>query len=126
MPVQRVNPQGIVPSIGMHHTVRAGNTLYISGQVAMDDQGNLVGPGDVEAQLRQVYRNLDNCLRAHGGALENIVSTTTYLADRAFRPALHKLRKEMFGDRGPANTTVVAQLGLPGLLVEIQAIAWIE
>ena len=82
MPVQRLDPDTMVSFPGLHQTVRAGNTVYIARQVAVDSQGNFHGEGDAEEQLRQIYRNLENACRAHGGTLASMVKTTTYITDR--------------------------------------------
>ncbi|MDP6390275.1 MAG: RidA family protein, partial [Alphaproteobacteria bacterium] len=72
------------PADGYSHVAKAGKTLYISGQVARDLQGNLVGPGDIEAQTRQVLTNLQNILGEAGGNLGNIAKLTTILTHHSY------------------------------------------
>jgi 2-iminobutanoate/2-iminopropanoate deaminase len=107
------------------HGVRVGDTLYMAGQVALDEELRIVGPGDAEAQARQVWRNIETVVRAAGGTVTDVVRVTTYLADLADIDAIHKVRREMFpeGDYPVATVIQAARLGLPGLLLETEAVA---
>ena len=71
-----INPSSVHKPRGYSHVARVGSTLYIAGQVALDPQGNLVGKGDLEAQMHQVFGNLKNILEEMGGGLESIVKTS--------------------------------------------------
>jgi 2-iminobutanoate/2-iminopropanoate deaminase len=105
--------------------VEAPNGLvFISGQVSLNSEGKLVGEGDVDAQLKQVFTNLRAAISAAGGKIENIATLTVYLKDiKHHRNYLTILASEFAGHR-PAETLLqVATLGLPQLLVEIQATA---
>ncbi|MBI4279387.1 MAG: RidA family protein [Armatimonadetes bacterium] len=105
------------------HAIRAGNTLYVAGQVARDEHGTVVGVGDVEAQARQVYANLGKVLKAAGADWRHIVKVTTYLVDRADSPVVTKVRFEHFGDHRPPHTgVIVAGLGSPDVRVEVDVI----
>jgi 2-iminobutanoate/2-iminopropanoate deaminase len=98
--------------------------VFISGQVALAPDGSLVGPGDIDAQLRQVFANLRAAIEGAGGTLDNIASLTVYLRDIANHHNYLKALSKEFGGRRPAETLLqVAALGLPELLVEIQAAA---
>jgi reactive intermediate/imine deaminase len=99
--------------------------LFISGQVPVDDQGQLVGHGDIEAQTRQVFRNLRLILESAGGTLADIVKWTIYDTDVVrHQAALRKVREEIFGGSYPASTKIeVQRLAEPGWLIEIDAIA---
>ena len=88
MPIERLGRRR-----GMHESVRTGNTVYISGQVATDENGEIVGKDDIEAQIEQVYKNLERHCRANGGTLRNIVKTTTYVSDGAYRAAIGKCER---------------------------------
>lgn len=104
--------------------VRAGETLYISGQVARDAAGNLVGQGDVVAQYRQVWNNVGIALAAVGLRHEHLVKTTTYVVGEANVPAIRAVRKELAPARAPTSTMlVVPALAIPGALVEVEGIA---
>jgi enamine deaminase RidA (YjgF/YER057c/UK114 family) len=104
--------------------VRAGETLYISGQVARDAAGKLVGEGDVVAQYRQVWNNIGFALAAVGLRHEHLVKTTTYVVGEANIPPIRAVRKELAPANAPTSTMlVVPALAIPGALVEIEAIA---
>ena len=101
-----------------------GDTVYVSGQVALDGDGRLVGPGDVVAQTRQVLENIRRVLAAGGATLDDVVKVTVYLANVDDRPRVNEVRQAYFGANRPASTLVeISRLALPGLLVEIEAVA---
>src|SRR2546423_6535967 len=104
--------------------VRAGETLYISGQVARDPAGRLVGEGYVVAQYRQVWKNVGVALDAVGLRYEHLVKTTTYVVGEANIPAIRAVRKELAPSKAPTSTMlVVPALAIPGALVEVEAVA---
>jgi enamine deaminase RidA (YjgF/YER057c/UK114 family) len=104
--------------------VSAGETLYISGQVARDEAGKLVGEGDVVAQYRQVWHNVGLALAAVGLRHEHLVKTTTYVVGEANIPPIRAVRKELAPAKAPTSTMlVVPALAIPGALVEIEALA---
>ena len=107
------------------HGVKVGNTLYLAGQVALDQDLQLVGEGDAEAQARQIWRNIQTVVEAAGGKVTDVVRVTLFVLDFKDMPAFHKVRREVFPDgRYPAATGVqVVKLGLPGLLLETEATA---
>src|SRR5215211_1924877 len=116
-----VAPPFIHTTTGYSHAVQAGNTLYIAGQVAIDPEGNLVGEGNIEAQVEQVWRNLKSVLGYAGGSVDDIVKITVFTTDIAHRPAIAAARDAVFPNgRFPASTFLVVQsLARPELLVEI-------
>ena len=103
--------------------IRSGNTLYTSGQIALDPAtGNLV-EGDFAAQVHRVFENLKAVLTAAGTGFNNVVKATVYLTDLANFATLNEIYASYFGETKPARTTVgVAQLPKGGL-VEIDLIA---
>jgi reactive intermediate/imine deaminase len=106
------------------HVVRAGDTLYVSGQVAKDRDNNFVGVSDPEAQCRQAFANLAAVLEEAGSSLEHIVKLTIYLTDAAFIDTFRAVRNELLNRPMPASTLVIVSgLAAPELLVEIEAIA---
>jgi 2-iminobutanoate/2-iminopropanoate deaminase len=124
--------QKIEPGDGLHplpwpysHGWRVGDTLYMAGQVALDEELRIVGPGDAEEQARQVWRNIQAICEKAGGKVTDVVRVSTYLADANDVEAVHTARKEFFpdGDYPCATVVQVAKLGLPGLLLETEAIA---
>jgi reactive intermediate/imine deaminase len=101
-----------------------GNTIYVSGQVAYDANGTLVGEGDMRAQTRQVFDNIKAVLAAAGAGLEDIVKINTYITDQSKFMDMLAVRTEIFGNNPPASTAVVVSaLAFPGLLIEVEAIA---
>lgn len=98
--------------------------VFISGQVALSADGTLVGKGDVDAQLKQIFTNLRAALAGVGGTLSDIASVTLYMKDVAYHKNYMSVQREQFAGWRPAETLVqVAALALPELLVEVQAIA---
>lgn len=106
--------------------VKVGNLVYISGQVAVNANGDLVGKDDVKAQTRKVYENLETILQKGGGTLNNLIKVTAYLTDIGLFKEYNETRAEILKDNRPASTTVaVSGLAFEGLLVEIDAVAYI-
>jgi reactive intermediate/imine deaminase len=104
--------------------VRAGNTIYVSGQAAIDEHGHLVGRGDVVAQTRKVLENMKLALAAAGATLDDVTKVTVYLAHVADRPRVNEVRKEYFKDNKPASTLIgIHEFAIEGMLIEIEAIA---
>lgn len=102
------------------HVVRAGDLVWVSGTVGMDDKGHV--PDDVVAQFDLALRNLDSCLRAAGAGPEHVVKVTVFLTDIHDRARINPARQRYFGENRPASTLVeVSALVLPALKVEIEA-----
>lgn len=103
--------------------VHAGDLLFISGVVPVDENGALVA-GDVVAQAEQVFKLIGRVLSAVGGAAEDVVKVTVYLLDVDDRPLINPVRQAFFGATRPASTLVeVSRLAVPGARVEVEAIA---
>lgn len=101
-----------------------GNTIYLSGQIAYDSSGTLVGEGDMKAQTRQVFDNIKSILESAGSGLKDIVKINTYITDGSKFMDMLAVRGEVFGNDPPASTAVVvAALAFPALLIEVEAIA---
>ena len=127
MTIQRLDPTTMTRMPGLHQTVRAGNTIYIAGQVALDEEGNFHGEGSAAAQLSQIYKNLARACEAYGGTLADMVKTTTYITNPVHITAVSEARQEAYGSDAPVNATVVvAGLVRPEWWVEIEGTAWIE
>jgi len=124
-----ITPVSLAPhgaaSFGYSYGIRTGNIVWIAGQVPRDGAGNLVGVDDIDAQASQVFENLKAVVEAAGGTLLDVVQTTTYITARPYREAVSEVRKRYF--QGPiyptATLLIVAGLGVPEYLVEIEAIA---
>jgi 2-iminobutanoate/2-iminopropanoate deaminase len=101
-----------------------GQLLYISGQVAWDTNGNVVGKGDIRAQARQVFQNLRQVLQAAGGDLKDLMKITTYITKIEDFPAVAEARGEVFQGELPASTLIVVKgLFNPDFLIEIEGVA---
>lgn len=133
MEKQFLNPSTIATPRGYTHVVTAtqGKMVFISGQVAFNMKGELVGKGDLRAQTIQVYENLKNALTAVGATFADVVKLNTYVVD--FKPAdlaaIREVRAQYFpnAERMPASTLVGVQaLAFEGLLIEIEAVAMVK
>ena len=101
-----------------------GQLLYISGQVARDTDGNVVGKGDMRTQARQVFLNLRQVLQAAGGDLKDLMKITTYITDIEYFPAVAEVRSEVFQGELPASTLIVVKsLFNPDFLIEVEGVA---
>jgi enamine deaminase RidA (YjgF/YER057c/UK114 family) len=127
-----INPPTIGEPIGLYSHVaraRAGTTYYIAGQVAVDSNGDLVGPDDLSAQLGQTFANIGGALEALKLNFANIAQMTTYLTQRAHIVEFYQARSLLFpalftdGAYPPNTLLVVAGLVRPELLIEVSLIA---
>ena len=101
-----------------------GPLLFISGQVALDPEGRVVGKGNVRAQTVQVLENIRMILRANGADMQDVVSVTVYVTDISFLDRITDIRMQYFPSNGPASAIVeLAKLAMPELLIEIAAVA---
>ena len=134
MTTKRIQPDGLFQRALKGHTlyshvvVASGQSLvFIAGQLARDKDGNIVGKGDMAAQIRQVGENLRVALEAAGVGMQDLVKTTTYVTDIDEFFKHPEIRHEIFGQSLPTSTTVeVRRLSHPDLMVEIEAIAMID
>lgn len=132
MEKQFLNPPTIATPRGYTHVVTAtsGKMVFISGQVAFNQKGELVGKGDLRAQTQQVYENLKNGLAAAGATTADVVKLNTYVVD--FTPAdlaaIREVRSQYFPfEHMPASTLVGVQaLAFEGLLIEVEAVAMVK
>jgi enamine deaminase RidA (YjgF/YER057c/UK114 family)/quinol monooxygenase YgiN len=124
--IERMNPAGLSTPTGYSHVVsaRGGKTVYIAGQIALDAKGQLVGPGDLAAQTRQVFENLSVALKAAGAAFANVVKTNYYLRDASQVEIVRQVRSKYITSELPASTLIeVPRLARPEFLIEIEVIA---
>ena len=127
-----VNPAQAPQPLGAYSNavrVKAGELVYIAGQVGVDARGNLVGKGDVQAQTRQIFENLGQVLASVGASFSNVVEFTTYLVGREsvqpFMAARTELFPQLFPEQDyPPNTLLIVNgLVREEFLVEIKAMA---
>jgi reactive intermediate/imine deaminase len=122
---QEYSVPGVNPPLS-HYTdaVSFGDLLFISGMAPLDKDGNLVGGEDAAAQTRHILENMKQVLEAAGASFKDILRVTVYLTDIDDRPRINPVRQEYFGDVRPASTLIeVSKLAVPGMKVEIEAIA---
>lgn len=124
-----MNPDTIMSPAGSYsHAVRVemdgGVLLFVSGQVAFDADGNLVGKGDMARQTEQVFENLKAVLEANGGSFDEVVKISTFMTDISQLVPMRDVRVRYLPDPPPASTTVeVAGLFSPEALIEVEAVA---
>jgi enamine deaminase RidA (YjgF/YER057c/UK114 family) len=132
MPKEYINPASLSNPAGYTHVVAVtgGTTLYVSGQIALDGEGRLVGEGDLRAQAEQVFRNIEAALAAAGAAFADVVKLNFYILN--YQPedrfAIREVRDRYVDtDQPPASTLVGVQaLAVDGLLLEVEAVAVVE
>ena len=104
--------------------MRAGELLFISGVVPVDESGALVARDDVVGQAEQVFMLIGRVLNAAGGVPADVVKVTVYLLDIDDRPLINPVRQAFFGSARPASTLIeVTRLAVPGARLEVEAIA---
>ncbi len=124
-----INPEGMVRP-GTYTPIvatRGGRTLYVAGQVAQDEKGGIVGPGDLAAQAEQVYKNVGLALKGAGATFNDVVKITVYVVNLKpeHRDLMGQVRaRHVAKDNPPASTLVGVQaLAKPEYLVEVEAVA---
>jgi enamine deaminase RidA (YjgF/YER057c/UK114 family) len=122
-----INPGTMHRPMGYSHVAElsAGRLVYVSGQVALDAAGELVGSGDIRAQARQVFENLRAALGAVGGGFDHVVKLNYYLVDASQLPVVREVRDQYLDPgRLPASTAVeVRRLFREDILIEVEAVA---
>ncbi len=122
--IQRINPQGMTQPTAYTHVVRHDNLLFLSGQVSADAEGNVIGEGDMSAQVRQVLENMKTVLASQGADFTNIVKITIYTTDIDAYLKTGDVRREYWTGGAPASTLVqIERLARPAFLVEIESTA---
>ena len=127
-----VNPPGLAKAIGYSHgfEVKGGRLLFLSGEVAFDQPGSIIGAGDIVAQFRQVCENLKTIVEDRGGTLQDVVKLTIFILDRedykAKGKAIGQVYRDYFGRHYPAMSLIEVK-GLyheaEGVMIEIEGIA---
>ena len=135
MKIDRIQPPGMNVRIqqgkpAYSHVVTVtgpGKTIYIAGQLARDREGNIVGPGDMRAQLEQTFKNLEACLKAAGATWADVVKTNTFVTDYQAFSQCSDVRMRYFGIASPTSTTIqISGLAQQEAMVEIEMVAVVE
>jgi enamine deaminase RidA (YjgF/YER057c/UK114 family) len=129
--LEGINPEDLpTPQTYTQVMVATGTRLvFVAGQEPENEQGNLVGPGDLAAQARQVFGNVGRALAAAAARPEQVAKITIFVVDyrREHLAAIEEARVAVFGDHKPADTVVgVEALSRPEYLIEVEAIAVID
>lgn len=127
MPNTPIRAKGLPEPIS-HYTdvvvAGPGRTIYVSGCGATDENGKLVGRGDITAQTRKTLDNMKLALAAAGATLADVVKVTVYLGNVEDRQKVNEVRKEYFGAAKPASTLIeISRFAIDGMLIEIEAVA---
>ena len=108
----------------LSQAIQLGHLVFVSGQAAIGDDGEIVGKGDFDRQAEQAFKNLDRVLRAAGTGLGSVVKVTIFLTSMSHFPKIVELRRKWFSAPYPADTIVeVSGLYSPDAMIEIEAIA---
>src|SRR5437773_12014328 len=118
--VRMLRVQGLMEPIShFSDAVVAGHTLYVSGLVATDKAGEVVGVGDVAEQTRQIFRNLKRILDAAGATPADVAKVTIFMRVAAPRPLIDPIRQEIWGPHRPASALrEIGRLARGGVLLE--------
>lgn len=123
-------PNTMPKSVGYSQvaTVTAGTIAFISGQVALDKSGNVVGKDDFKAQLVQVFENLKAAVEAAGGTLDDVIKLNSYVVDMSHLAEFREVRDKYVNVKNPPASTAVqvARLFRPEFLVEVEAVAVVK
>lgn len=125
MPLEQVvtEPDPYAPFL-LSQAIKANGFVFVSGQAAIGDNGEIVGEGSFDRQAEQAFRNLDRALKAAGSGLDKVVKTTIFLRSMADSGKLVELRRQWFSAPYPAESMIeVSSLYSPKALIEIEAIA---
>jgi aminoacrylate peracid reductase len=124
MPYKVIVPKGAAPPLAPYSPgTRAGNAVYVSGTLAIDKDGKLVGAGDVKAQTRFVLESVKAVLEAAGGSLKDVTFNHIFLKDLKDYAAMNEVYREYFPENPPARYCIRADLVKPEFLVEVASIA---
>jgi 2-iminobutanoate/2-iminopropanoate deaminase len=127
MAKRTISPDPARKPIGYSPAVRVGNFVYVSGQLALGPNDEVVGGSDCHAQALQCFKNMETMLNLAGMSMSNVMKITAYLTHADHYPAYVSARAEVFAKDPPASSTVVVTaLAVKGCLVEVEAVAAID
>ncbi len=129
MEINYINPPSLCPTFGWTHvaSVSGGKTIYISGQVSVNERGEVVGKGDMRAQTEQTFRNVERALAAVGATFRDVVKTNLYVVGLKPEhvPIIREVRARYIAAEHPPVSTLVGISALvgPEWMIEIEAVA---
>lgn len=119
-----INPKNVHWPFGFSHIVKVGDTVYISGQLPQDQDGNIVGKGDMVVQTEKTYENLKKCLESVGATMRDIVMLRVFVTNLEAFQETGEVRKKYFGKYRPATTGLqISGLYFPDAMIEVEATA---
>ena len=117
-----INPKNVHWPFGYSHMAKVGDRLHVSGQLALDQEGNIVGEGDMVAQTDKAYENLKKCLESVGATIHDIVMLRVFVTDLEEYQKTGEVRKKYFGKYRPATTGLeISRLYFPEAMIEVEA-----
>ena len=123
--IERLTPPGVVAPRGPYSpAVRAGDFIYVAGQGPVDPATNQLSLGDIAHETRLVLNNIKLILEGCGSSMADVVKCSVFLKNGEDFKSMNAVYAEFFGEHKPARTTVVASFVEPGMLVEIDAVAF--
>ena len=124
MPGEPIIPAGSAPPLAPYSPgMKSGNTVFVSGTIPNDAQGNVVGKGDIEAQTERVLQSIKAILEAAGGSMEDVVMNHVFITDYANYAKMNEVYGRYFGNTRPARYCIKSELVHPDWLVEIASVA---
>ncbi len=119
-----INPKNVHWPIGYSHICKVGETVHVSGQLALDQDGNIVGEGDMVVQTEKTYENLKKCLESVGATINDIVMLRVFVTDLEEFQKTGEVRKKYFGKYRPATTGLeISRLYFDDAMIEVEAMA---
>jgi 2-iminobutanoate/2-iminopropanoate deaminase len=123
--IERLSPPGIPAPRGPYSpAVRAGDFIFVSGQVPVDPETQQLTLGDIKSETTLVLANIKRVLEGAGATVADVVKCSVFLSDGGDFAAMNEVYAEFFADAKPARTTVVCLFAMPGLKVEIDCVAY--
>lgn len=124
MPGEPIIPAGSAPPLAPYSPgMKSGNTVFVSGTIPNDAEGNVVGKGDIEAQTERVLQSIKAILEAAGGTMEDVVMNHVFITDYANYAKMNEVYGRYFGNTRPARYCIKSELVHPDWLVEIASVA---
>ncbi|MBI2165390.1 MAG: RidA family protein [Chloroflexi bacterium] len=126
MPKEIIRPKDVHEPRGYSHAVKAGQYVFVAGQVALDEKGNLVGKDNFASQAEQAFRNLDRVLAAAGATKGDVIKINVYIISQSDLWQYRGIITKQFPANPPSSTlAVIPSLAMREFLIEVEAIAYL-